>query len=81
MEVACQRLSTVAPLIRGRLARTTGDPDRPYRRMVLRPLLTPDILAFLDSEGARNLALLATAYERSPDSDEDSTRMGGRTSL
>jgi len=57
MEVAYQRLSTVAPLIRGRLARTTGDPDRPYRRMVLRPLLTPNILAFLDTEGARSLAL------------------------
>ena len=57
MEVACQRLSTVAPLIRGRLARASGDPDCPYRRMVLRPLLTPDILAFLDTEGARNLAL------------------------
>ena len=57
MAVACQRLSTVAPLIRGRLARASGDPDCPYRRMVLRPLLTPDILAFLDTEGARNLAL------------------------
>ena len=65
MEVAYQRLSTVAPLIRGRLARTTGDPDRPYRRMVLRS----------------QPRALATAYERSPDSDEDSTRMGGRTSL
>ena len=56
-DLAGQRLSSVAPLLRGRLARATGDPDRPYQRMVLRPLVTPEILAFLDTEEARTLAL------------------------
>ena len=56
-DLAGQRLSSVAPLLRGRLARATGDPDRPYQRMVLRPLATPEILAFLDTEEARTLAL------------------------
>ena len=52
-----RRLSSVAPLLRGRLARVTGDPDCPYQRMVLRPLVTPEILAFLDSAEAQTLAL------------------------
>ncbi|GIT48531.1 MAG: hypothetical protein Ct9H300mP14_04590 [Gammaproteobacteria bacterium] len=45
------------------------------------PLLTPDILAFLDTEGARNLALSPPLTSDHLYSDEDSTRMGGRTSL
>ena len=57
LDVAMRRLSSVAPLLRGRLARVTGDPDCPYERRVLRPLVTPEILAFLDSAEAQTLAL------------------------
>lgn len=57
IETAEARLARVAPLVRGRLARPTGDPDRPFRRVVLRPLVRREILDFVDSERGRELAL------------------------
>ncbi len=57
LEEAEARLARAAPLVRGLLARPSGDPDRPYRRVVLRPLTDRAILDFLDSEGARDLAV------------------------
>jgi hypothetical protein len=35
LDDAEKRLATVAPVVRGLLAQPSGDPDRPYRRMVL----------------------------------------------
>jgi rhamnose utilization protein RhaD (predicted bifunctional aldolase and dehydrogenase)/NAD(P)-dependent dehydrogenase (short-subunit alcohol dehydrogenase family) len=57
LETAEARLARVAPLVRGLLAAETGDPDRPFRRVVLRPLLRREVLDFVDAEGARELAL------------------------
>ncbi len=57
LEEAESRLARVAPLARGLLAAPTGDPDRPHRRMVLRPLVDRAVLDFVDAEGARSLAL------------------------
>jgi rhamnose utilization protein RhaD (predicted bifunctional aldolase and dehydrogenase)/NAD(P)-dependent dehydrogenase (short-subunit alcohol dehydrogenase family) len=57
VEAARERLARVAPMVRGLLAAPTGDPDRPFRRVVLRPLLNADVLDFVDAEGGRELAL------------------------
>jgi rhamnose utilization protein RhaD (predicted bifunctional aldolase and dehydrogenase)/NAD(P)-dependent dehydrogenase (short-subunit alcohol dehydrogenase family) len=55
--VATERAGLVAPMLRGLLAPRSGNPDRPYRPMIVQPLLTPDAIAFVDAEGARDLAL------------------------
>ena len=55
--VAAARVAAVAPTLRGLLAASTGDPDRPHRRVVLLPLTTPETLAFVDAPGARERAL------------------------
>jgi rhamnose utilization protein RhaD (predicted bifunctional aldolase and dehydrogenase)/NAD(P)-dependent dehydrogenase (short-subunit alcohol dehydrogenase family) len=57
VETAMARVAAVAPVVRGALARPTGDADRPHRRVVVRPLVTPDVLAFVDGERGRELAL------------------------
>jgi len=54
---ARERLATVAPVLRGLLAAPSGDADRPFRRVVLRALVEPAVLDFVDAEGARELAL------------------------
>ncbi|MCK6553753.1 bifunctional aldolase/short-chain dehydrogenase [Candidatus Binatia bacterium] len=54
---AHERLAAVAPVLRGALAKPSGDPDRPYRRVIVRPLITPEVLAFVDSPQGRGLAL------------------------
>jgi rhamnose utilization protein RhaD (predicted bifunctional aldolase and dehydrogenase)/NAD(P)-dependent dehydrogenase (short-subunit alcohol dehydrogenase family) len=56
---ARERAARVAPVLRGLLASPTGDPDRPFRRVVLQSLVTPAALEFVDAEGARALALTA----------------------
>jgi rhamnose utilization protein RhaD (predicted bifunctional aldolase and dehydrogenase)/NAD(P)-dependent dehydrogenase (short-subunit alcohol dehydrogenase family) len=56
-ETATARAAAIAPIVRGALARPTGNPDRPYTRVVVRPLVTPDVLAFVDGEHGRELAL------------------------
>ncbi len=54
---ALARIAAVAPVLRGALAQPSDDPDRPYRRVVVRPLVTPEMLAFVDSPRGRELAL------------------------
>jgi len=49
-----KRLATVAPVVRGLLAQPSGDPDRPFRRMVLLPLVNQEIWIFSDRIAARN---------------------------
>ena len=55
-----KRLAAVAPVVRGLLAQPSGDPDRPYRRMVLQPLVNQEILDFLGSDRGKELALTPT---------------------
>jgi rhamnose utilization protein RhaD (predicted bifunctional aldolase and dehydrogenase)/NAD(P)-dependent dehydrogenase (short-subunit alcohol dehydrogenase family) len=52
-----QALLTAAPVVRGLLAQPSGDPDRPYRRVILQPLVNQEVLDFLDSDRGRELAL------------------------
>jgi rhamnose utilization protein RhaD (predicted bifunctional aldolase and dehydrogenase)/NAD(P)-dependent dehydrogenase (short-subunit alcohol dehydrogenase family) len=54
---AAERVALVAPTLRGLLAPKTGDADRPYRRVILQPLVTDEVLRFVDADGARDLAL------------------------
>jgi len=46
----------VAPVLRGLLAEPTGDADQPYQRVILSPLINPEVLNFVDSEQGRELA-------------------------
>jgi len=59
IEGASERFAAAAPILRGLLAARTGCPDRPYRRVILRPLITPEVLDFVDSDRGRDLALTA----------------------
>ena len=56
LETAQARWIQVAPLLRGLVAEPT-DGDQPYRRMIIRPLISREILDFVDSERGRELAL------------------------
>lgn len=57
VSAALERVAAVAPVLRGALALPSDDPDRPHRRVVVRPLVTPEVLAFVDSARGRELAL------------------------
>ena len=46
----------VAPVLRGLLAEPTGDADQPYKRVLLSPLINPEVLNFVDSEQGKELA-------------------------
>lgn len=46
-------LARVAPVVRGALARRTGDPDRPYRRVVLEAVTDADVVAALAAPDAQ----------------------------
>ena len=59
MDVARRRLARVSHLVRGMLSTPTGDADRPWRRVVLRPLVTREVLDQLDAEGGRELLVSA----------------------
>jgi rhamnose utilization protein RhaD (predicted bifunctional aldolase and dehydrogenase)/NAD(P)-dependent dehydrogenase (short-subunit alcohol dehydrogenase family) len=48
------RLALVAPVLRGLLAEPTGDCDRPYGRVVVQALSSPEMVAALASPGARD---------------------------
>jgi rhamnose utilization protein RhaD (predicted bifunctional aldolase and dehydrogenase)/NAD(P)-dependent dehydrogenase (short-subunit alcohol dehydrogenase family) len=54
---ARQRYNAVAPVLRGLLAVATNDPDRPYDRFILRPLITDEVLALVDSADGKAVAL------------------------
>jgi len=57
VEKARGRVTQVAPILRGLLAQPSGDQDRPFRRVILLPLTTRDVLDFVDSDRGRELAL------------------------
>ncbi len=57
LSLAELRLSQVAPIVRGSLARSSGDPDRPWNRQILQPLMTREALDFADSDLGKDLAL------------------------
>ncbi|MFM8412916.1 MAG: SDR family NAD(P)-dependent oxidoreductase, partial [Alphaproteobacteria bacterium] len=53
---AGRRAARIAPVLRGLLARPTGDLDRPWRRVVLEHRATPEVLAFLAEPGCESLS-------------------------
>lgn len=57
IETARKRWAVVAPIVRGLLARPTGDADRPHARVILRQLITREALDFVDSAIGRDLAV------------------------
>lgn len=57
LATAGECLSRVAPIVRGLLARPTGDGDQPYGRVILRPLVNQQVLDFLDSDRGKEVAL------------------------
>jgi rhamnose utilization protein RhaD (predicted bifunctional aldolase and dehydrogenase)/NAD(P)-dependent dehydrogenase (short-subunit alcohol dehydrogenase family) len=60
LEVAEGRLGAVAPVVRGLLAEASGNPDRPYLRMILEPLVNQEVLDFLGSDRGKQIALTPT---------------------
>ena len=57
LETAERRYVQIAPAVRGLLALPTGDTDRPYARTILQPLITREVVDFVDSDRGRELAL------------------------
>ena len=57
IETALARVREVAPVVRGLLARQTGDSDRPHERVILQPLVAREVLDIVDAEDAKSLAL------------------------
>jgi rhamnose utilization protein RhaD (predicted bifunctional aldolase and dehydrogenase)/NAD(P)-dependent dehydrogenase (short-subunit alcohol dehydrogenase family) len=57
VEFAQKRYVEIAPILRGILALPSGDPDRPHRRTILRPLIDRATLDFVGSDSGRDLAL------------------------
>ncbi|MBZ5498579.1 MAG: bifunctional aldolase/short-chain dehydrogenase [Acidobacteriia bacterium] len=57
LDVARKRYVEIAPSVRGLLALPSGDPDRPYARTILQPLITRPVLDFVDSDHGREFAL------------------------
>jgi rhamnulose-1-phosphate aldolase/alcohol dehydrogenase len=55
-ETAEARVARVAPILRGLLAAPSRDPDHPFRRVIVRPLVTREVLDFVDSERGPELA-------------------------
>ena len=51
------RFALIAPVVRGLLAKATGDPDRPWERAILQPLISRDVLDFVDSDRGKDIAL------------------------
>jgi rhamnose utilization protein RhaD (predicted bifunctional aldolase and dehydrogenase)/NAD(P)-dependent dehydrogenase (short-subunit alcohol dehydrogenase family) len=60
LDEARKRLATAAPIVRGLLAQPSGDPDRPYHRMIVLPLVNQEVLDFLSSDRGKELALTPT---------------------
>ena len=54
---AAQRYRAVAPILRGKLTLRDPDASLPSQRAILRPLLTGDVLEFLESDQGKDLAL------------------------
>jgi rhamnose utilization protein RhaD (predicted bifunctional aldolase and dehydrogenase)/NAD(P)-dependent dehydrogenase (short-subunit alcohol dehydrogenase family) len=56
LALAEQRLLCAAPILRGLLARNTGDQDQPWTRTILSPLINREVLNFVDSDCGREIA-------------------------
>jgi rhamnose utilization protein RhaD (predicted bifunctional aldolase and dehydrogenase)/NAD(P)-dependent dehydrogenase (short-subunit alcohol dehydrogenase family) len=57
LETAWERIDLQAPILRGLLARPSGDPDRPHRRVILRPLVSREALDLLSGDEGKKIAL------------------------
>lgn len=57
VETAKERLGFTAPILRGLLTPPSANPDKGFDRMILLPLINPDILDFVDSDRGRAVAL------------------------
>lgn len=57
LPVAQERWGQLAPVLRGLLAQPSGNPDRPYHRVILQPLINRESLDFVDSGRGKELAL------------------------
>lgn len=55
VEEARRRYAACAPVVRGLLSPSTGDPDRPRRPVVLQALIDRDVLDLLEARGANEL--------------------------
>lgn len=51
-----KRYLDIAPLVRGLLANRTCDSDNPWARVILRPLITKDVLDLVGSDRGREIA-------------------------
>jgi NAD(P)-dependent dehydrogenase (short-subunit alcohol dehydrogenase family) len=56
VERARTRAAQIAPVLRGRLASASGNPDVPWKRMILEHRATPEILSLLDEPHCATLA-------------------------
>jgi rhamnose utilization protein RhaD (predicted bifunctional aldolase and dehydrogenase)/NAD(P)-dependent dehydrogenase (short-subunit alcohol dehydrogenase family) len=56
LPLAEKRLTAIAPMVRGLLANPTGNPDRPWDRVILQPLINRQILDLLNSDHGSALA-------------------------
>ena len=56
VSLAEKRLTLVAPIVRGLLANPTGDPDDRWARVILKPLITREVLNFVESDRGCELA-------------------------
>ncbi len=54
---AKERYIKVASILRGLLAIPTGNADFPYRRFIIRPLITKEVLNLVDSDRGKEIAL------------------------
>lgn len=59
VETAQRRYADIAPLLRGLLSPASDDPDHPYKKILLSPLISREILDFLDFTQAGDLARTA----------------------
>lgn len=57
VSVAETRYASIAPMVRGLLARPTGDPDHPWERSILQPLINTEVLDLVDSDCGKAVAL------------------------
>jgi rhamnose utilization protein RhaD (predicted bifunctional aldolase and dehydrogenase)/NAD(P)-dependent dehydrogenase (short-subunit alcohol dehydrogenase family) len=57
VSLAWDRLAAIGPVLRGQLAKSTGDADRPWDRVVLQAIVTDGVLALLEAGGAKDVLL------------------------
>jgi rhamnose utilization protein RhaD (predicted bifunctional aldolase and dehydrogenase)/NAD(P)-dependent dehydrogenase (short-subunit alcohol dehydrogenase family) len=56
LSLAEKRFADIAPIVRGLLARATGDADHPWEMSIVRSLINREILDFVDSDRGREMA-------------------------